>query len=118
MASIGGLCRDHTWKLVFGAAGGTIRMAIPLLPGAASLPVRETLLLIFRTPAVLLLMLAFVGANFVAVIFLTWTPNFLVRKFNFSLSAAGLTGTIYIHLASALAVPAAGWLADRLARRF
>ena len=88
------------------------------LPGAASLPVSETLLLIFRTPVVLLLMLAFVGANFVAVIFLTWTPNFLVRKFNFSLSAAGLNGTIYIHLASALAVPAAGWLADRLARRF
>ena len=87
-------------------------------PGAASLPVRETLLLIFRTPVVLLLMLAFVGANFVAVIFLTWTPNFLVRKFNFSLSAAGLNGTIYIHLASALAVPAAGWLADRLARRY
>src|SRR5260221_11451607 len=83
------------------------------LPGAPSLPVRETLLLIFRTPAVLVLMLAFVGANFVAVIFLTWTPNFLVKKFGFSLSAAGLNGTIYIHLASAVAVPGAVLRADR-----
>ena len=87
-------------------------------PGAASLPVKETLLIIFRTPVVLLLMLAFVAANFVAVIFLTWTPTFLVKKFGFSLSAAGLNGTIYIHLASALAVPAAGFLADRMSRRF
>src|SRR6185436_7804881 len=87
-------------------------------PGAASLPVKETLLIIFRTPVALLLMLAFVAANFVAMIFLTWTPNFLGRKFGFSLSASGLNGTIYIHLASALAVPAAGFLADRLSRHY
>lgn len=87
-------------------------------PGASSLPVKETLAIIFRTPVVLLLMLAFLGANFVAVIFLTWTPTFLKEKFGFTLGAAGLSGTLYIHLASALVVPVAGLLADRLARRY
>jgi MFS family permease len=85
---------------------------------APSLPILDTLAIIFRTPVVLLLMLAFLGANFVAVIFLTWTPTFLKEKFGFSLGAAGLSGTVYIHLASAIAVPVAGLLADRFARRY
>jgi MFS family permease len=83
----------------------------PLTPG-------ETLLMIFRTPVVPLLMLAFVGANFVATIFLTWTPTFLVEKFGFKLTSAGLSGSVFIHLASAVAVPVAGSLADYLTRRF
>ena len=79
--------------------------------------VRHTLVLIVRTPSALLLMGGFLCANFVAVIFLTWTPTFLVEKFHYAIGAAGLTGTVYIHLASALAVPLAGGLADRLVRR-
>jgi len=78
----------------------------------------ETFTSIFRSPVVPLLMLAFVGANFVATIFLTWTPTFLVEKFGFKLTSAGLSGTIFIHLASACSVPVAGWLADRLTRRY
>jgi MFS family permease len=73
---------------------------------------------IFRSPVVPLLMLAFVGANFVATIFLTWAPTFLVEKFGFKLAAAGLSGTVFIHLASAASVPVAGVLADRLTRVF
>ena len=69
--------------------------------------------LILRSPAALLLMGAFVCANFVAVIFLTWTPAFLVEKFSYSIGAAGLTGALYIHLASGVTVPLAGSLADR-----
>jgi MFS family permease len=84
----------------------------------APLSVRETLRVIFRTPVVPLLMLGFVGANFVATIFLTWTPTFLVEKFQFKLTSAGLSGTVFIHLASAASVPLAGFLADRLTRRF
>jgi len=80
--------------------------------------IRDTLQAIFRSPTAVVLMLVFVGANFVATIFLAWTPMFLVEKFHFKLAAAGLNGTIYIHLASALSVPLAGWLADRLARRW
>jgi MFS family permease len=86
--------------------------------GGVSLSVPATLRLILRTPAALLLMGGFLCANFVAVIFLTWTPTFLVEKFHYAIGAAGLTGTVYIHLASAVAVPVAGWLADRLVRRW
>ncbi len=89
-------------------------------PGSGTPPptVAETVALVFRSPAVPLLMLAFVGANFVATIFLTWTPTFLVEKFGFKLTSAGLSGTVFIHLASAAAVPVAGLLADKLSRRF
>jgi sugar phosphate permease len=54
----------------------------------------------------------------VAAIFLTWTPTFLVEKFGFKLTAAGLSGSVFIHLASACAVPVAGLVSDTLAKRF
>ncbi len=72
---------------------------------------------ILRTPAAVLLMAGFLCANFVAVIFLTWTPMFLVEKFHFHLASAGLSGTVFIQIASAITVPFAGMLADRLALR-
>lgn len=79
---------------------------------------REAIPGILRQPAALLLMAAFMCANFVATIFLTWTPTFLFEKFRFSLTTAGLSGTVFIHLASAASVPLGGWMADRLAARF
>ena len=84
---------------------------------APPLALRELGGAIFRNPLVFVLMGVFLGANFVATIFLTWTPTFLVEKFHFKLTAAGLSGSVFIHLASALSVPLAGWLADRWARR-
>ena len=81
------------------------------------LSVAETARAVFRTPTALLLMLVFLGANFVATIFLTWTPTFLVEKFGFKLTAAGLSGSVFIHLASFLSVPLGGLLADRFSRR-
>jgi MFS family permease len=66
-------------------------------------------------PTVVLLMAAFVCANSIATVFLVWTPTFLVEKFHFKLSAAGLSGQVYIQAASAIAVPLAGILADKLA---
>lgn len=88
--------------------------------GAAGEPlgVWATAWQVFGRPAAVFLMLAFLGANFVATIFLTWTPTFLVEKFGYSLGAAGLNGTLFIHLASAASAPLAGIAADRLARRF
>lgn len=81
------------------------------------LSVRETARAVFRSPTALVLMTVFMGANFVATIFLTWTPTFLVEKFGFKLTSAGLSGSIFIHLASALSVPIGGFLADSFARR-
>ena len=63
------------------------------------------------------LMTVFIGANFVAMIFLTWLPSFLFRKFNMSLSMAGLNSTAWLQIASVLGVLSGGVLADRLARR-
>lgn len=73
---------------------------------------------IFSNPMVRILMLVFVGANFVASIFLTWMPTFMLRKFNLSLSMAGLSGTVYQQMASMLGVLAGGILADRLVRKY
>jgi len=73
---------------------------------------------VVRRPTAWVLMLVFVLANFVATIFLTWTPKFLTDKFGFGMSTAGLSGAAFIHLASAFAVPLAGMLADKLAQRF
>jgi MFS family permease len=79
--------------------------------------VREVLGEVFRTPTALVLLAVFCGANFVAAMFLTWTPSFLREKFHMNLAMAGLTATVYIQLASAAGSPFGGFLADRLARR-
>ncbi len=72
---------------------------------------------VLRRPTAWVLMAVFVLANFVATIFLTWTPKFLMDKFDFKMSTAGLSGAAFIHLASAFAAPLAGTLADKLAQR-
>ena len=127
----------HGWRLgfyFFGAAGLILAIVLyrhlrePLrgaadvemgqaLPAAqAPLKVGETARVVFGNPTALLLMAVFMGANFVATIFLTWTPTFLVEKFGFRLTAAGLSGSVFIHLASACSVPIGGILADRFSR--
>jgi MFS family permease len=99
------------------ARGAADRSATDVTPQEAPLGLGPTLREIFRRPTAVLLMLAFLGANFVATIFLTWTPTFLTEKFAFKLTTAGLSGSVFIHLASALSVPVGGLLADALARR-
>ncbi|MGC2401794.1 MAG: MFS transporter [Acidobacteriaceae bacterium] len=77
----------------------------------------EELRLLLANSAARLLILAFIGANFVAVVFLTWMPTFLYGKFHMSLSMAGLNGTLYLQLASIAGVLCGGLLADALIRR-
>jgi MFS family permease len=86
-----------------------------LVAGGHARPVFFTDLL--RTPTVLILLAAFLCANFAAVVVLTWMPKFLYDKFHLSLAAAGLTATIFIQLAGMVGSPAGGWLADRLRAR-
>ena len=132
------LAEAHGWRmpfLLFGPIGVLLAILLfqllrepqrgasetsPTAPARAEAPLsaRETFGVLVRTPVALLLMAAFLCANFVATIFLAWTPKFLVDKFHYGLGTAGLTGTVFIHLASAVSVPIAGVLADRLARRF
>ncbi len=69
------------------------------------------------TPTLVVLLAAFLCANFVAVVVLTWMPKFLYDKFHLSLAAAGLTATVFIQLASMAGAPAGGWLADQLRAR-
>lgn len=79
--------------------------------------IREGLKEIFSRRMVSVLCLVFIGANFVAVVFLTWMPSFLYRKFHMTLSMAGLNATAYIQMASVLGVLSGGLLADVLRRR-
>jgi MFS family permease len=58
------------------------------------------------------LVLAFMGANFVAMIFLVWLPSFLKDKFAMSLSMAGVSATVYLQLAAVAGVLCGGALAD------
>ena len=84
--------------------------------GASLKEARNTVRELFSNPMVRILTLVFIGANFVAMIFLTWMPSFLYRKFNLSLAMAGVSATAYLQIASVLGVLSGGVLADRLAR--
>jgi MFS family permease len=84
---------------------------------AKQLPWGQALSLLGRTPTLLILMLAFMCANFVAMVLLTWMPNFLSEKFQLSLAMAGLTATVFVQVASLVGAPLGGWLADVLRRR-
>jgi MFS family permease len=87
----------------------------PVTPVRLSFP--EFLRLVARTPTLLCLMGAFMCANFVAVVLLSWMPKFLFDKFQMSLAMAGLTATIFVQLASMVGAPLGGWLADTWRRR-
>ncbi|HEV8607159.1 MAG TPA: MFS transporter [Tepidisphaeraceae bacterium] len=81
-------------------------------------PILPAIVSILSTPMVLILILVFTGANFVAAIFLTWMPSYLNRTFSMSLSMAGLNATFWLQIASILGVISGGFLADKLARRY
>lgn len=81
------------------------------------LPIREFLKVVWGTPTVLTLMGAFMCANFVALVLLSWMPKFLYDKFHMSLAMAGLSATIFVQLASMVGSPLGGWLADMLRKR-
>jgi MFS family permease len=125
------LAERYGWRIgfnVFGAAGTVLSLVLYRFlrepdrgvggaPVEAPLGAGEALHAILSKPTAIVLMLAFVGANFVATIFLAWTPTFLVEKFHLSLTSAGFYGSAFISVASMLSVPLGGLMADRLAKK-
>jgi MFS family permease len=80
-------------------------------------PLTTVLRDLLADPLVRILILAFIGANFVAMVFLTWMPSYLHRTFGMNLAAAGWHATVWLQTASIIGVLSGGVLADRWSRR-
>ncbi len=78
----------------------------------------DFLRILVRTPTALLLLLAFVCMNFVAVVLLAWMPKFLYDTFKLNLGTAGLLATLFAQIGSMAGAPLGGWLADSLRTRY
>jgi MFS family permease len=81
-------------------------------------PLHEFLGFMLRTPTLCALMLAFLGANSVAGVFLAWMPTFLNEKFRLSLTVAGVGAVAFLQIASMVGALFGGYLADRLRPRW
>jgi MFS family permease len=92
-----------------GAANSVVHEHVPLVDFLRELA---------RTPSALLLILAFFGANFVGLVFLTWMPTFLTEKFKLNLAMAGVSATVYLQMASMCGSLLGGLMADWLRVRF
>ncbi len=77
----------------------------------------RNILVIYRIPMVRVLTIVFIGANFVAAIFLTWLPKYLFDQFHMTLAMSGFSATAYLQMGSILGVLLGGVLADRWAKR-
>ncbi len=134
-ASISGAVGEHSgWRasfLLFGIGGIVLGLVLLVLlrepvrgmadgdikqPASAPNSVWLGLKEILASRIALLLIVTFMGANFVAMVFLTWLPTFLYRKFHMSLAMAGMNSAVYLQIASLIGVLIGGVLADRLAR--
>src|SRR5215470_8897610 len=100
-----------------GAADGPAEGIPPVAPEGSIADALRGIGEVARVPMALVLTAVFVGANFVAAIFLTWMPSYLNRAFGMSLTLAGLNATFWLQAASVAGVLCGGWLADRWARR-
>lgn len=76
-----------------------------------------TVAALVRHPVARLLVLVFVGANFVAMVFSVWMPTYLFTRFHLRLDVVGLSSTFSMQMASVVGVLLGGFLADASARR-
>lgn len=100
-----------------GAADLEDGSANPQTHQLGGVPVGATIKMILGTPTAVLLMGAFMCANFVALVLLAWMPNFLYEKFHMSVAMAGLSATLFAQVTSMVGSPLGGWLADIFRRR-
>src|SRR5450756_1050089 len=128
-AVAGYLAQHYGWRLgfyVFGSLGVVLGVVLLFLlkePPAVAVREEATLrfsgawLEVFRNPMAVALMAVFIGANFVAMVFLTWLPSYLTRTFHMSLTMAGFSATAYLQAASVLGVLTGGMVADGWVRK-
>jgi MFS family permease len=130
-AFAGWMAEQYGWRSgfwVFGSAGVLLGLVLIWFldeprdkvaePAHGAFDLRDAGKAIFGSPMPMILMGAFIGANFVAMIFLTWLPSYLNRVFHMRLAMAGLSATAYLQIASVIGVLVGGALADRYARRY
>ncbi len=82
-----------------------------------TIPLRQFLRELVQTPSALLLLLAFCGANSVAMPFMAWMPLHLHENFHLNLGEAGFTATAYQQVGSAIGAAMGGLMADYARRR-
>ena len=85
-----------------------------VMPASAQRSLADRVVGVLASGRVVLLIAAFIGANFVAVIFLSWMPLYLYRRFHLGLAMSGIDGTLYLSAACCVGTLLGGWLADRL----
>jgi MFS family permease len=116
----------YGWRwsfFVFGSAGILLGFVLqrflrePKRIETPRIPISGSLQTVWTSPTAILLMGAFLCANFVAAVLLSWMPKFVYDRFHMNLAMAGLTATLYVQLASMAGAMAGGWLADWLRLR-
>ena len=119
----GYLAQHYGWRIgfwTFGSLGillGVVLLALLREPERTGVPEeRAAWRGVFAHRMAPVLVSVFFGANFVAMVFLTWMPTFLNRKFGMTLAMAGLNSTVWLQIASVLGVISGGVLADRMVR--
>lgn len=124
------IAQEHGWRssfFLFGVAGVLLMVVLavalrPSQPHRSDAATNSTdfasgVRNVLSNGRVLTLICVFIGANFVAVVFLTWLPTYLYIRFHLSLANAGFSSTAYLQMASVTGVLLGGVLADRFAAR-
>lgn len=125
------VAEQYGWRisfLIFGLAGiaFAIVLAFLLRPASVAAPTKgdnpltdfgRGVRAVLGSRRVVVMIATFMGANFVAVVFLTWLPTFLLEQFHMSLGSAGINSTVYLQIASVVGVLLGGVLADRFASK-
>ncbi|HLJ48212.1 MAG TPA: MFS transporter [Bryobacteraceae bacterium] len=116
----------YGWRwsfIVFGGLGSVLGLILyrwlrePRRETSSDPMTKTALVHIWSTLPAVLLMAAFLCANFVALVLLSWMPSFLNERFHLSLAASGLAATLFVQVASMMGCPLGGWAADALRKK-